>query len=152
MFACGELKTYYVEYMGMNKKLTSFRDLVVWQLASEFSAEIYRLVQTFPQRERYSLSDDLLRAARSIPANIAEGWGRRFPKEKISFYNIANGSAEECINHLIEAKNVKYIDESTYERLQKRAHVIAVKLTNLITSTRKRLKSSAKRISKNEKA
>ena len=133
--------------MRSKKLLTSFRDLIVWQLASDFSKEIYYLVQNFPQSERYSLSDDLLRAARSIPANIAEGWGRRFPKEKISFYNIANGSAEECVTHLIEARNMQNIDEATLERFQKRAHVITVKLTNLIKSTRKRLRSPAKRVS-----
>lgn len=137
--------------MKRKNKLSSFRDLVVWQLASEFSKEIYQLVNTFPKSERYSLSDDLLRAARSIPANIAEGWGRVFPKEKISFYNIANGSAEECVNHLIEAQNIDYIDRSTHERLQKRVHVISVKLTNLISSTRKRVKSSAQRISRKER-
>jgi four helix bundle protein len=130
--------------MNRNKKLKSFQDLVVWQLASDFSKEIYNLVQKFPHGERYSLTDDLLRAARSIPANIAEGWGRIYPKEKITFYNIANGSAEECVNHLIEARNAKYIDENTCTNLQKRAHVIAVKLTNLITSTRKKVKSSSK--------
>jgi four helix bundle protein len=130
------------------RKLRSFRDLVVWQLASEFSKEIYDLVQTFPRSERYSLSDNLLRAARSIPANIAEGWGRIFPKQKISFYNIASGSVDECANHLIEGRNVEYIDNETHERLQRRVHVIAVKLTNLISSTRRRVTSSAKHVSK----
>lgn len=133
------------------KKLRSFKDLVVWQLASEFSQEIYDLVQTFPRSERYSLSDNLLRAARSIPANIAEGWGRIFPKQKISFCNTASGSAEECANHLIEARNVEYIDNETHERLQRRMHVIAVKLTNLISSTRKRVNPSAKRVFRDER-
>jgi four helix bundle protein len=124
------------------KKIRSFRDLMVWQLASEFSSEIYRLVGNFPRDERYSLSDDLLRAARSIPANIAEGWGRIFPKEKVSFYNIANGSAEECSNHIIEAKNVGYIDQTIHDKLQRKCYVITVKLTNLINSTRHRTRKS----------
>lgn len=129
----------------MKKKLRSFTDLTVWQLASEFSKEMAQLVKTFPRYERYSLADDLLRAARSVPANISEGWGRAFPKEKVSFYNIANGSAEECANHLIEAHNNGYIDKKTNELYQKKLHIIAVKLTNLIMSTRKRIKPSAKR-------
>ena len=116
--------------------------MLVWQLASEFSSEIYRLVGNLPRDERYSLSDDLLRAARSIPANIAEGWGRLFPKEKISFYNIANGSAEECSNHIIEAKNNGYIDQTMHDKLQRKCHVITVKLTNLIHTTRQRVKRS----------
>lgn len=127
------------------KRIKNFKDLIVWKLASEFSKEISNLIKTFPDREKYVLSDDFLRASRSIPANLAEGWGRLFPKEKISFYNIANGSAEECSNHLIEAYNNGYIDEETNELLQKRVHVIAVKITNLITSTRKRIDSSGGR-------
>ena len=118
--------------------LKSFRDLVIWQLASAFSCEIYKLVSTFPKEERYSLADNLLRAARSIPANIAEGWGRYYPKEKVMFYNIANGSAEECVNHIVEAMNAGYIDRVTHAQLCKRLHVISVKLTNLIVATRKR--------------
>jgi four helix bundle protein len=125
------------------KNLKSFRDLVVWQLASEFSKEMAQMVKIFPRHERYVLADDLLRAARSIAANIAEGWGRVFPKEKVSFYNISNGSAEECANHLIEAHNNGYIDKKTNDLYQKKLHVIVVKLTNLIMSIRKRIKSSA---------
>jgi four helix bundle protein len=130
----------------MRKKLRSFTDLVVWQLVSEFSKEMAQMVKTFPRHERYALADDLLRAVRSIPANIAEGWGRVFPKEKVSFYNISNGSAEECANHLIEAHNNGYIDKKTNELYQEKLHIIVVKLTNLITSTRKRIKSSAQRV------
>jgi len=126
----------------MKRKLSNFTDLVVWQLASEFSKEMAQLVKTFPRQERYVLADDLLRAARSVPANISEGWGRVFPKEKISFYNIANGSAEECSNHLIEAYNNAYISEKMSQFYQKRVHIIAIKLTNLIASTRKRIKQS----------
>lgn len=136
--------------MNRDKKLKSFQDLVVWLLASNFSREVYELVQKFPHGERYSLTDDLLRAARSIPANIAEGWGRIYPKEKITFYNIANGSAEECVNHLIEARNAKYIDENTCRSLQKKIHVIEVKLTNLICSTRRRVRSSSQSVSRNK--
>lgn len=124
--------------------------MIVWQLASEFSSEIYRLVGRFPRDERYSLSDDLLRAARSIPANIAEGWGRMFPKEKISFYNIANGSAEECLNHIIEARNVGYIDQTVHDKLQRKCHVITVKLTNLINATRGRIRKSIVRNKEND--
>jgi four helix bundle protein len=123
-------------------KLTRFQDLLVWRLSSQFSKEMAALVKTFPRSERYELADDLLRAARSVPANISEGWGRFFPKEKISFYNISNGSATECANHLIEARNNGYIDEETNSEYQRKLHVISVKLTNLITSTRKRVNSS----------
>ena len=125
------------------KKLKSFRDLVVWQLASKFSKEMAQLVKIFPRHERYALADDFLRAARSIPANISEGFGRYHPADKVRFYNIASASAEECANHLIETHNNGYIDKKTNELYQKKLHIIVVKLTNLITSTRKRIKSPA---------
>ncbi|MGB3340354.1 MAG: four helix bundle protein [bacterium] len=126
----------------MKKKLRNFVDLIVWQLASNFSKEIALLVKTFPQHEKYALSDNFLRAARSIPANISEGFGRYHTADKARFYNIASASADECSNHLIEALNNGYIDENTNELYQKRVRVITIKLTNLITSTRKRIKSS----------
>lgn len=132
----------------MKRKIYNFQDLVVWQLASEFSKEIAHLVKRFPKSEQYALSDDLLRAARSIPSNIAEGWGRIFPKEKISFYNISKGSGEECINHLIEAFNNGYIDAETRDKMIRTSDVIKIKLTNLIISTRKYIKIPLQRKSR----
>jgi len=103
--------------MRRNKKLTGFRDLIVWQLASDFSKEIYKLVQNFPRSERYSLSDDLLRAARSIPANIAEGAARQTKKEFIQFLCIARGSISEIDTHLEIAKNLGYLAGSAVKDL-----------------------------------
>lgn len=127
------------ETTKMRKKLKKFTDLVVWQLASKFSKEIAQLVKTFPSQEKYMLVSNFLRAARSIPANISEGYGRYQPADKIRFYNIAGASAEECSNHLIETYNNTYINKSTHDLHQKTLHIISVKITNLIASTRKRL-------------
>ena len=130
-------------------KLTSFKDLKVWQLSSQLSKEIAQLVKTFPRAERYELADDLLRAARSIPANISEGFGRFHFGEKIQFYNIAKGSTLEVQNHVIEANNNDYIDQTMYDNYIKRYHVVEVKLNNLISSTAKaRKKYAAKRSSR----
>lgn len=72
----------------------------VKRLASEFSKEMAQLVKIFPRHERYALADDLLRAARSIPANIAEGWGRVFPKRiKSSAKRVFSLHAKAC--HLV---------------------------------------------------
>ena len=117
------------------KKIKSFKDMVVWQLASQLSKEIYRLVKTFPEIEKYALADDLLRAARSIPANISEGFGRYHFSEKIQFYNIAKGSTLEVQNHLDEVKNCNYVGTKTYNDLMKRYRVVEVKINNLIKST-----------------
>ena len=130
-------------------KLTSFKDLKVWQLSSQLSKEIAQLVKTFPRAERYELADDLLRAARSIPANISEGFGRFHFGEKIQFYNIAKGSTLEVQNHLIEAMNNGYIIADAQANFSKRYHVVEVKLNNLISSTAKaRKKYATKRSSR----
>src|SRR5215471_14143631 len=70
----------------------SFRDLVVWQKAHQFVLAVYRLTESFPDREKFGLSHQLRRAAVSIPANIAEGFGKRSQAEKARFLNIAEGS------------------------------------------------------------
>src|SRR5215472_15203684 len=86
----------------------SFRDLVVWQKAHEFVLGVYRLTESFPEREKYGLAHQLRRAAVSIPANIAEGFGKRSPAEKARFLNIAEGSVEESRYYLILAHDLGY--------------------------------------------
>src|SRR5689334_4626135 len=86
----------------------SFRDLIVWQKAHEFVLAIYRFTASFPDREKYGLSHQMRRAAVSIPANIAEGFGKRSPAEKARFLNIAEGSLEECHYYLILAQDLGY--------------------------------------------
>jgi four helix bundle protein len=61
----------------------SFRDLRVWQKAHEFALAIYRFTESFPDREKYSLAHQMRRAAVSIPANIAEGFGKRSKAENL---------------------------------------------------------------------
>jgi len=78
--------------------------------AREFVLEVYRLTESFPQRELYGLSHQMRRAAVSIPANIAEGFRKRGVAEKTPFMNIAEGSVEECRYYLILAKDLGYGD------------------------------------------
>jgi four helix bundle protein len=86
----------------------SFRDLVVWQKAHAFVLAVYRLTEAFPDREKFGLSHQMRRAAVSIPANIAEGFGKRSQAEKARFLNIAEGSLEECRYYLILAQDLGY--------------------------------------------
>ena len=78
----------------------SFGDLVVWQKAHQFVLSVYRLTESFPDREKFGLSHQMRRAAVSVPANIAEGFGKRSQAEKARFLNIAEGSLEECRYYL----------------------------------------------------
>ena len=71
----------------------SFRDLLVWQKAHAFVLAVYRFTESFPDREKFGLSHQMRRAAVSIPANIAEGFGKRSHAEKARFLNIRRGFA-----------------------------------------------------------
>jgi len=86
----------------------SFRDLMVWQKAHQFVLGVYRLTESFPDREKFGLAHQIRRAAVSVAANIAEGFGKRSRAEKARFLNIAEGSLEECRYYLILAHDLGY--------------------------------------------
>lgn len=94
----------------MNLKSQSFRDVVVWQKAHAFTLSIYRYTERFPKHEMFALTSQLRRAAASVPANFVEGFRKRTTPDKIRFYNIAQGSADECLYHLILAHDLCYGD------------------------------------------
>ena len=90
----------------------SFRDLRVWRKAHEFVLAVYAFTPGFPKQETYGLSQQLRRAAVSIPANIAEGFRRRGKPDKARFMNLGEGSLEECRYYLILAHDLRYADTS----------------------------------------
>lgn len=79
----------------------TFRDLEVWKLAHQLVLSIYKLTEGLPKHEMFGLTSQLRRAAVSVPANIAEGFKKRTPADKAKFYNILQGSLEECRYYLI---------------------------------------------------
>jgi four helix bundle protein len=90
------------------KPAKKFQELVVWQKAHRFVLEMYRLTSSFPRQETYGLTNQMRRAAVSIPSNIAEGFRRRGRADKARFMNIAQGSIEECRYYLILSQDLKY--------------------------------------------
>ncbi|MFA4862728.1 MAG: four helix bundle protein [Bacteroidales bacterium] len=86
----------------------SFVELAVWQKAHSLVLDIYLLTKTFPKEELYGLTNQLRRAAVSVPANIAEGFGRFSKTEKVRFFNISQGSLNEVKYFLILANDLKY--------------------------------------------
>lgn len=98
-------------------QLSSFEDLTVWQKSQDFAVEIYRITKTFPKDEVFAITSQLRRAASSISANIAEGFGRESKKDKLHFYTIAYGSILETKNFLYLAKRLGYIEGSQLEEL-----------------------------------
>jgi four helix bundle protein len=90
----------------------TFEDVEVWQKAHTFVLKIYRLTEDFPKQELFGLTSQLRRAAVSIPANFAEGFKKMSLADKLRFYNIAQGSLEECRYYLILARDLNYGDVS----------------------------------------
>lgn len=89
-------------------KAKRFTDLIVWQKAHKFVLSVYRFSSRFPKEEIYGLTSQLRRASISIAANIAEGFKKTGPADKIRFLNISQGSLEECRYYLILAKDLDY--------------------------------------------
>lgn len=85
-----------------------FTDLIIWQKAHKFVLSVYRFTSGFPKEEIYGLTSQLRRASVSIAANIAEGFKKTGPADKIRFLNISQGSLEECRYYLILANDLGY--------------------------------------------
>jgi four helix bundle protein len=100
-----------------------FYDLKVWQGGKALVVRIYQLTKGFPKQEMYGLTDQLRRAGNSVCANIAEGYGRHHPKEKIKFYYNARGSLYECKSHILVARELSYFTpEVTADRPHAKRH------------------------------
>jgi len=94
----------------------TFEDVEVWQVAHKWVLAIYRYSEGFPKHELFGLSSQLRRAAVSVPANIAEGFKKLGKNDKLRFYNIAQGSLEECRYYLILANDLGYGDSLSLKR------------------------------------
>ena len=92
----------------MRTPAKSFRDLEVWQRAHSFVLGVYALTRTFPGEERFGLTNQFRRAAVSIPANIAEGFRKYTEADKARFFNVSEGSLEECRYYCLLAQDLGY--------------------------------------------
>ena len=90
---------------------TRFTQLEVWKAAHAVVLDVYRLSRAFPDDERYTLTAQMRRAAISVPAHIAEGYGRRRPADKARFYTMSQGSNEELAYYLLLARDLGYVKE-----------------------------------------
>lgn len=86
--------------------IESYRDLKVWQLGMDIAVDVYRLTQDYPRDEQFGLTSQTRRAASSVPANIAEGYGRNSKASYVNFLRIAQGSLKELETHVLLAERV----------------------------------------------
>jgi four helix bundle protein len=123
--------------------INSYRDLFVWQRAMELVKELYILGKKMPQDELYSLTNQMKRAAISIPANIAEGHGRSGKKEYLHFLSIANGSRTELETELQICVRIGYLKEKDIEY----AMSLSMEIAKMLKSLMKKLAHSPKTLS-----
>lgn len=121
----------------IKSKISSYKDLLVWQKAITLVKEIYLLTKTLPEEEKFGLISQMRRCAVSIPSNIAEGWGRNSTKSYVQFLTIARGSLLELETQIIICKELTYISNENYNII-----------TNLIVEESKMLNSLVKAINK----
>ena len=116
--------------------MQNYKDLKVWEKAHDFTLSVYEVTKQFPKEEIYSLTNQLRRAASSIPANIAEGCGKNSQPDFANFLNIALGSANEAEYYLILSKDLKYLNNEIFEVLIKTINEIKAMLIALIAKVR----------------
>jgi four helix bundle protein len=109
-----------------------FKELKVWHKAHEMTMAVYEATRAFPSEELYGLTSQLRRSAASIPANIAEGCGRRSDGEMARFLQIARGSASEIEYHIFLARELRYLREDKFCQLTREADEIQRMPTALI--------------------
>lgn len=102
----------------MEKESKSYKELEVWQLARQLVATIYAVSQGFPKEELFGLTNQLRRAAVSVPSNIAEGCGRQTPRDTINFLFIARGSLYELETQLYVALDLHYLNQEAIAPLE----------------------------------
>ena len=116
----------------------SYRELIAWQKAMRFVTEIYEVTRRFPSEERYGITNQLRRAAVSVPSNIAEGQARFSQKEFHHFLSQARGSLVEIETQLLIARDLKYIQAARAETLLGLTDELGRILNGLISSIKSR--------------
>ena len=116
--------------------MKDFKDLKVWVKAHEATLAIYQSTRGFPREEIYGLTSQMRRAAVSVAANIAEGCGRRSDAELHRFLQIARGSASEVEYHLLLARDLRFVTDIEFRRLEARVVEVQRMLTSLVRRLR----------------
>jgi len=116
--------------------MQNYKDLKVWEKGHHFTLQVYRVTEYFPKTETYGITNQLRRAAASIPANIAEGCGKLTKPDFANFLNIALGSSNESEYYLLLAKDLNYFAVENYEVMIKEINEIKAMLIGLIGKVR----------------
>ncbi len=119
--------------------MRNYRDLQVWEKAHKLTLAIYRGTHDFPKEERFGLTSQIWRSSASIPANLAEGCGRRSDGEMARFIQISMGSGSELSYHLILARDLGFLKHTEYSRLESDLNEVMRMLSSLSQKIRNAL-------------
>lgn len=122
----------------MDKKST-YKDLIVWQKSIALVTSLYAITKTFPSDEKFGMVSQINRAVISVPANIAEGWGRESAKNYLQFLRISRGSLMELETLMIISRNLNYINEQNYLEVNKQIDEVGKILHGLIKSVQQKI-------------
>jgi four helix bundle protein len=123
-------------------KINRFSDLTVWQRAHELTLETYRLSERFPRSEQFGIVSQVRRAAASVSANIAEGFGRRTTKELLRCLQISRGELEETRYFLILSRDLGFITAGEFESMNGRCDSVGQLINALGRSLKERLRAA----------
>ena len=118
--------------MGRN-----FRNIKAWQHADNLAVSVYSKTKSFPREELYGITSQLRRASVSVPTNIAEGANREHNKEYLNFLYVARGSIAEIEYLLHLSKQLGYLNDDEYKKLENLRKEAAKTLHGLITAVKK---------------
>ena len=110
----------------------NYRELTVWQKAMDLVAEVYKIIKMLPGYEQYALSDQMRRAAISIPSNIAEGQARKTTKEFVNFLSVARGSNAELNTQCLICQRLAYVSEKDLQPTLNLSDEVGKMLSSLI--------------------
>lgn len=115
-------------------EIKTHKDLLVWKKSIDLVEQIYTFTKQFPKEELYGITNQMRRCAVSIPANIAEGSGRKNKAEFIQFLHIALGSASELETHLIISQRIGFLSSNSYDEIMNALNEIIKMICGLINS------------------
>jgi len=119
--------------------MKGYQELKVWKKAYDLCLEIYKITNTFPASEKYGLTSQIRRSAVSIPSNIAEGHERQHLKEYIQFLHVALGSIAELGTQIMISKDIGYLSEESFVKIESEIVEIGKMLNGLTNSLIKKL-------------
>ena len=131
--------------MESKSEVRDFTDLAVWQAARAFRKNVYLVSRGFPKQETFELGSQMRRAAVSVTANLAEGYGRFSYQENMQFCRQSRGSVYEIRDHLTTALDAEYITPEQCKKLDLEAISVIKLINGYVRATKQRQLQSAAR-------